>query len=172
MKRFGALVAGMLLAALAVGCSDTTNSNNGNTAARNANQTNVNTPVNTNAANNNRRAAGQTREEYEKNKETLAKQAKDLGSKIGTGAEDLWLWTKTRAELAGVGDLRDSTINVDVNNGVVTLRGTVATQDQVQKADAAAKGVEGVKSVRNELKVGAATGGNSNAANSNAKAKK
>jgi BON domain len=175
MKRFGTLAASILLAALATGCSDTANSNNGNTAARNANTTNRNAAGNSSATNDNKRAGEQTREEYEKNKETLAKQAKDLGSKIGSGAEDLWLWTKTRTELAGVGDLRDSTINVDVDNGVVTLRGTVASQDQVQKAEATAKGVEGVKSVRNELKVSAPTGNsnsNSNAANSNTKARK
>jgi len=168
MKRLAALVASLLLAALAIGCSDATNSNNGNTAVHNtnANTANHNTAGNANAANSNRTGAT-TREEYEKNKETIAKQAKDLGSKIGTGAEDLWLWTKVRAALAEVDDLRDSTVNVDVDNATVTLKGTVATQDQVKKADAAAKGVEGVKSVSNQLKVGAATGGNSNTANAN-----
>jgi BON domain len=171
MKRFAALLAGLLLvAALATGCSDSTNSNNGNTVAHNTNNANTanRNAGNANAANSNRTGAT-TREEYEKNKETIAKQAKDVGSKIGTGAEDLWLWTKVRAALAEVNDLRDSTINVDVDNAVVTLKGTVAAQDQVKKADAAAKGVEGVKSVSNQLKVGAATGGNSNTANSNAR---
>lgn len=172
MKRFSALVASLLLSALAIGCSDTTNSNNGNTAVQNtnANTANRNAAGNANAANSNRTGAT-TREEYERNKETIAKQAKDLGSTIGAGAEDLWLWTKVRAALAEVGDLRDSTINVDVDNATVTLKGTVATQDQVKKADTAAKGVEGVKSVSNQLKVGAATGGNSNAANSNTRTK-
>ena len=175
MKKLVALVAGLVLTALAIGCDSTTttttsNNSNGNTAVVNTNTANRNTS-NANTANSNR-AGAPTREEYEKNKETYVKQAKDLGSKIGTGAEDLWLWTKTRAALAAADDLRDTTINVDVDNGVVTLKGTVATQDQVKRADAVAKGVEGVKSVRNELKVGAATGGNSYMANSNAKARK
>jgi osmotically-inducible protein OsmY len=161
MKKLLALVAGLVVAALAIGCNNTTtnsNNGNGNTAVVNTNTANRNA---TNA--NSHRASAPTREEYEKNKETYGKQAKDLGSKIGTGAEDLWLWTKTRAALAAADDLRDTTINVDVENGVVTLKGTVATQDQLKRADAVAKGVEGVKSVRNELKVGAGTSGNSNA---------
>jgi osmotically-inducible protein OsmY len=173
MKKLLTLMAGLALAALAVGCDTSTNSNNGNgnTAVVNTNANTANrNATNANAANANR-AAAPTREEYEKNKETYGKQAKDVGSKIGAGAEDLWLWTKVRAALAAVDDLRDSTINVDVDNAVVTLRGTVASADQVKKAETAAK-VEGVKSVKSELKVGAATGGNSNTANSNGKAKK
>ena len=167
MKRLTTLIVALALAALAAGCDNATNTNNGN-GPMNTNTANSNA-ANSNRANTNR-ASAPTREEYEKNKESYGKQAKDAGSKIGAGAEDLWLWTKTRAALAAVDDLRDSTINVDVDSGVVTLKGTVATQDQVKKADAAAKGVEGVKSVRNELKVGA--GGNSNTANSNAATKK
>jgi hypothetical protein len=171
MKKLIALVAALAVAALLMACDNSTtnsnNSNNGNRTAANANNTNT-APAN---ANNSNRAAAPTREEYEKNKESYGKQAKDLGSKIGAGAEDLWLWTKVRAALAAVDDLRDTTINVDVNNAAVTLRGTVATQDQVKKADTAAKGVEGVKSVSNQLKVGPATGGNANTANANAKKK-
>jgi hyperosmotically inducible protein len=49
--------------------------------------------------------------------------------------------------------LRDSTINVDVDKDVVTLTGTVATPAQKTKAEQVAKSVEGVKSVKNLLKV-------------------
>lgn len=172
MKKLIALAVGLALAALALGCDNASNANNANVGNANKPAANANNANATHAnANNSNRAAAPTREEYEKNKESYGKQAKDLGSKIGAGAEDLWLWTKVRAALAAVDDLRDTTINVDVNNAVVTLRGTVASQDQVKKADAAAKGVEGVKSVSNELKVSAA-GAGSNANNSNAKAKK
>jgi hyperosmotically inducible periplasmic protein len=57
--------------------------------------------------------------------------------------------------LATTDDLRDSTINVDVDNAIVTLSGTVATQAQKTKAAQVAKGVEGVKNVRNNLVVSA-----------------
>jgi osmotically-inducible protein OsmY len=55
--------------------------------------------------------------------------------------------------LAASNDLRDSTINVDVSNDVITLRGTVATAAQKAAAVAAAKGIEGQKGVKDELKV-------------------
>ena len=60
---------------------------------------------------------------------------------------------KTRFDLAAADDLRDSTINVDVDNDVVTLTGTVASAAQKTRAEAVAKAVEGVKTVRNQLKV-------------------
>jgi len=65
----------------------------------------------------------------------------------------MWLWVKTRASLLSTNDLRDSTINVDVVNDVVTLKGTVASAAQKTKAEEVAKAIDGVKSVKNELKV-------------------
>jgi len=82
---------------------------------------------------------------------------------------DGWLWVKTRFDLAAADDLRDSTINVDVDNAVVTLSGTVATAAQSTKASQVAKAVEGVKSVKNMLKVSA---GNTNSATANKNANK
>lgn len=99
------------------------------------------------------RGAAMTREEYEKNKESYTEEAKRLGRKIGTGANDGWLWTKTRAALAAEDDLRDSTINVDVENEVVTLSGTVANAAQKRKAEDVARGIEGVKNVRSQLTI-------------------
>ena len=78
-----------------------------------------------------------------------------MGRKVGTGLNDGWLWTKTRYDLLAADDLRDFTINVDVNNGVITLSGTVATPAQKSKAEQIANSVEGKKSVKNELKVSA-----------------
>ncbi|MDQ3800440.1 MAG: BON domain-containing protein, partial [Acidobacteriota bacterium] len=98
-------------------------------------------------------AGNVTREEYNGRR---AEYEKDRGeSTIGQGANDSWLWFKTRAALLGANDLRDSTINVDVSNDVVTLRGTVANAAQKTRAEQVAKGIDGVKSVKNELKVAA-----------------
>jgi osmotically-inducible protein OsmY len=144
--------------ALAAGCDTSMNTNtNANVAISNAN---VNTNVNANAninMNTNRRTvnANVSREEYERDKESFAEDARRLGRTIGTGANDGWLWTKTRAVLAATDDLRDSTINLDVDNEVVTLSGTVATTAQKTKAAQVAKGIEGVKSVKNNLVVSA-----------------
>lgn len=131
-----------------------------NTANSNANMRNANSNtavvVNTNSSanmssNTNKWHTGITREEYEKNKSDYEKEKGS--STIGQGVDDMWLWVKTRAELLGTSDLRDSTINVDVVNSAVTLKGTVADAAQKAKAEQVAKAIDGVKSVKNELKV-------------------
>ncbi len=147
----------LAIAALILGaCGGTANNaNNSRANVTNLGANNANTGaivVNSNAnTNTNRWHANVTREEYEKNK---ADYEKEKGSStIGQGANDMWLWVKTRASLLGTDDLRESTINVDVVNDVVTLKGTVETAAQKTKAEQVAKGIEGVKSVKNELKV-------------------
>jgi hyperosmotically inducible periplasmic protein len=166
-KVFGIMTT-FAMALLLAGCSETANTNLNANANVNAN-TNANLRANANTANANTNQAP-TRAEYDKNKQTYADQAKGLGRKIGTGLDDGWLWTKTRFDLAAVDDLRDSTINVDVENAVVTLSGTVASAAQKAQAESTAKSVEGVKGVKNTLTVAAANG-NANAANSNVKKK-
>ena len=94
-----------------------------------------------------------TREEYDRNRGEYEKDRGD--SKIGTGANDGWIWFKTRAALATAEDLRDSTINVDVENEKITLRGTVASAAQKAAAQKVAEGIEGQKGVTNRLTVNA-----------------
>lgn len=151
----------MMIGALALaltGCGDTANYNtnaNANSPA-NANVAVANTNVN--ATPTPRRAL--TREEYERDKDRYSREAKDAGRTIGTGLNDGWLWVKTRFDLAAADDLRDSTINVDVDKDVVTLSGTVATAAQKAQAEKIAKAVEGVKSVKNMLKLSASANAN------------
>ena len=167
--RFTALVAIIAVTFLISACDQNANDNKVVNANTNANVpiVSTSTPVpNANETPTTRRAP--TREDYERNKEQYSKEAKDSGRKVGTGLNDGWLWVKTRFDLAAIDDLRDSTINVDVDNAVVTLTGTVANQAQVAKADQTAKAVEGVKGVKNMLKVAAA---NTNSANANTKTK-
>src|SRR6185436_1159824 len=157
----GFLLLGALVVLIA-GCDHTANDNRATVNANanaNATATPISTPVT--SANDNRRAP--TRAEYEANKERYNREAKESGRTVGTGLNDGWLWVKTRFDLAAADDLRDSTINVDVNNGVVTLSGTVANAAQKAKAETIAKSVEGVTGVKNLLKVAANT--NSNTAN-------
>ena len=141
---------------MANGC-ETYNANsnaNGNLANINRNtavlvNANANRPANTNRWSNVN--ANMTREEYDKNR---AEYEADKGSStIGQGINDSWLWFKTRASLLTTPDLRQSTINVDVDNDVVTLKGTVETPAQKVKAEQVAKGINGVKRVNNQLKV-------------------
>jgi hypothetical protein len=169
MKKLTALAAGTALALLTFGCggNDNTAGSNSNAVVINNNATrNTTVSTNTNSNSNANRGtynANISQEDYEKNKDTFGQKAKDLGDKVGSGLSDGWLWVKTRGALIAVDGLEESGINVDVNNGVITLRGMVPSQDQIKKADTAAKGISGNKGVQNQLKVGACNG-NANAA--------
>ncbi len=44
-------------------------------------------------------------------------------------------------------------MKVETTDGVVQLSGTVETQEQSDRAESIAKAVDGVKSVKNDLKV-------------------
>ena len=124
-------------------------------------ETNVNVrPANTTNANVTRpspaptvdcKNANMTREEYDKNRAVCEKEKGT--STIGQGANDSWIWFKTRMALLAASDLRDSTINVDVANDVITLKGTVANAAQKASAEKVAKTIEGQKGVKNELKI-------------------
>jgi hyperosmotically inducible periplasmic protein len=72
-------------------------------------------------------------------------------SKSAAGAA---LTTKVKTALAADAGMRTMTsIDVDSADGVVTLKGRVDSADAKKKAEAIAKKVDGVKRVKNELKV-------------------
>lgn len=164
MKKLALVTMAGALGLAAIGCSTTANTNaniktnmaNANSTAVvvNSNQapitgTNANTTATT--GNSNRYSTTMTRADYEKNEAEY--KTDQAASTIGQGADDKWIWFKTRAALLATSDLRESTINVDVNNSVVTLKGSVASKEQSDKAASVAKGIEGVKSVTNSLTV-------------------
>ena len=159
---------------LLAACGDTaTNSNNArsngvtNLGANNASNAAIVVNSNSNVrANTNRYGnANITREEVERNRADYERDKGD--STIGSGANDMWLWVKTKAALAAADDLTDSSINVDVENEVVTLRGDVGSAAEKASAVKVAREVEGVKNVRDQLKV-SPDGSSSNSSNSNA----
>jgi hypothetical protein len=168
MKKLATLIA---LAALAAGCSSADNANtaatrNGNAAVVNNNANTANA-TNANAANANTSGrrnynANISEADYDRDKDRYGREAKEAGDTVGSGLKDGYLWVKTKGSLAAVDDLRDSTINVDVNDGVITLRGTVASAAQKSAAVKAANGIEGKKSVKDELKVAADGAANAN----------
>lgn len=143
---------------VSVGCESTTTTNtnikNTNLANNTAVVVNSNSNMSVNSTNANRATnSNVNRAEYDKNKADYEKEKGE--SKIGQGANDSWIWFKTKAALATTDDLRDSTINLDVDNNVVTLRGTVGTAAEKTKAESVAKAIEGVTKVTNQLKVAA-----------------
>ena len=87
--------------------------------------------------------------------EDMAREARERAAKssesIGSSLDDAWIHTKIRSKLFGEGEFPGGSLNVDVNNNVVTLRGTVATKADGTKAEQIATDTDGVKSVRNQL---------------------
>ena len=175
-KTLLTILAGAALSLSAAACNSADNVNvsvntNANRAANaNAVATPAATPASTGGAYNRNY---NTRDDYKKDETNYRAEAKNAGQTIGSGLEDGWIHLKVRAALAAVDDLRDSTINVDVDNNVVTLRGSVANAASKAAAEKAAKAVDGVKSVTNKLEIKAAgsdtKSGNANAANANKK---
>ncbi len=74
--------------------------------------------------------------------------------KVSRGASNASLTAKVKTALASDAGMKTMTnIDVDSNEGVVTLKGKVDSSDAKKKAEAIAKKVDGVKRVKNELKV-------------------
>jgi hyperosmotically inducible protein len=75
--------------------------------------------------------------------------------KTGRAIDDGWIKSKIYAQYMADWNtvLDDSDIDIDVDNNVVTLNGTVKSAEAKAKAVATAKATDGVKSVRDNLKV-------------------
>jgi hypothetical protein len=152
------LAALLIVAALATAAAcggDNANYSNVNRANANVRPTATATPTPTPRSIN----ANMSREEYDRDKDSVAAEARRLGRTIGTGADDGWNWLKVRGKLAAADDLRDSTINVDVDNGTVTLSGSVANSAQKTRATALVKEVDPKLRVTNNLAI---SSGNTN----------
>jgi len=70
-----------------------------------------------------------------------------------TANSDAWLRDKVKVALLFRRSVSGSTTEVDVKDGIVTLRGEAATQAQKDLTTEYAKDVEGVKDVKNEMTV-------------------
>jgi osmotically-inducible protein OsmY len=78
---------------------------------------------------------------------------KDVVSTTGEVITDGWITTKISAKFVDESLLKDSNINVDTDNRVVTLKGPVTSDAAKSRAAAIARGTEGVASVVNEIVV-------------------
>ena len=74
--------------------------------------------------------------------------------KAGEQIEDSAITSAVKTRLAGDPDVSAHDIDVDTEEGVVTLNGTVESQFQKDEAGRIARDTEGVRSVINNLKVG------------------
>lgn len=75
--------------------------------------------------------------------------------KEGTGEyiDDTVITTKVKAAIFNEPTLKSAQINVETFKGVVQLSGFVSTQANINKAAEVARGVGGVKSVKNDMRL-------------------
>ena len=153
------ILTAFLLSSIAVGaCNEATSNANTNSNA-NTSAIGTRTEPTATATATPRYTEEQARDEREKakaNKET-----------VGQSLEDAWIHTKVVAKLITDSQTPERKINVDVVDGAVTLRGQVDTAEGKAEAERLAKDTDGVKSVKNELKVVAGNSNKSTIGNSN-----
>jgi len=86
--------------------------------------------------------------------EKVGEKTKEGLSKTGEVITDAWITSRVHSKFVGEDLLKDSDINVDTNDHVVTLKGTVMSQAARARAVAQAKEVEGVHRVVDQLTIG------------------
>lgn len=72
----------------------------------------------------------------------------------GTQVDDAWITTKVESKLAADPQVSALNVNVNTNEGVVTLTGRVKSEENRREAVKLARDTEGVKEVRDLLEVG------------------
>ena len=77
------------------------------------------------------------------------------GTKESTGeyVDDAVITTKVKVAILDDPTLKSSEISVDTFKGTVQLRGVVASQYKIDKAGEVARRVNGVKSVKNDMRL-------------------
>ena len=91
-------------------------------------------------------------------KDTAREAGRETHEATGTAGQavsDSWITTQVKSSFVGVDALDGSDIDVDTNDHVVTLRGTVPSETARARAMSLAKQVDGVRSVKDELKIAA-----------------
>ncbi len=74
-------------------------------------------------------------------------------SSTGEYIDDTVITTKVKAEIFNDDTLKSAEINVETFKGVVQLSGFVGSQNDINRAVALARGVKGVTSVRNDMRL-------------------
>ena len=77
----------------------------------------------------------------------------DAPRSIGGAISDAWITSKVKTRLIFEPGIAPLSMNVDTRDGVVTLFGSISTEDGKRAAGAEAMKVAGVQNVQNELQV-------------------
>ena len=84
---------------------------------------------------------------------TTADKTRDVAGTTGKAVTDGWIKSKIAAQYVTEDSLDKSDIDIDVTKGAVALKGAVRTAAAKDRATAIAKTTDGVKSVKNDLKI-------------------
>lgn len=84
----------------------------------------------------------------------VGEKTKDAAMSTGANITDAAINTMIHTKMLNEDTLKGSDINVDVNNHVVTLKGTVASAAGKARAEEIARTTDGVRSVNNTLMIG------------------
>lgn len=79
--------------------------------------------------------------------------ASDTRRSTGEYVDDASITTRVKAAIFQEPSLKTLEISVETFRGVVQLSGFVSTRDEIVKAGEVASGVEGVSSVKNDLRM-------------------
>jgi osmotically-inducible protein OsmY len=85
--------------------------------------------------------------------EDTGQKAKGAVESTGNAMSDAWVTAKTKIALFADERVKGHQVNIDTANGTVTLRGKVDSENAKAAAGEIAKGIDGVKRVKNELVV-------------------
>jgi len=85
--------------------------------------------------------------------ESAADSTRQMGAAAAVKVDDATITAKVNANLAADKDLSAVRIDVDTQNGVVTLSGPAPTATARERAGEIARGVKGVNSVNNQLTI-------------------
>jgi len=101
-------------------------------------------------------AAGEaqtTGEKVKQKTEDAKTTAKEMTKEAKADISDSWITAKAKMALIADERVKGRQVSVETDKGVVTLRGKVDSAESKAAAESVAQGIEGAKSVRNDLQV-------------------
>jgi len=98
-------------------------------------------------------AAGPAYAQTSADKPTMKEKVEQKTEQAKTGVSDSWVTSKTKIALFADDRVKGRQVHVETKDGVVMLRGKVDSAEAKSAALEIAKGIEGVKNVKNELQV-------------------
>ena len=101
-----------------------------------------------------KKGATKTKDGVVKGAKVVGTKTKDGVSKTGEVMTDAWITSRVSARFVNEDTLKGSDIDVDTNDHIVTLTGTVVTSAGRARAGVVARQTEGVRRVINSLTIG------------------